>query len=281
VSGPGKGSIVTLGDAVIDVIVESAEIPVTDDDVPAAIGLGLGGQAANVAAWCAHLGTRSALIAPVGDDPTGRLIRDALGTRGVEWLGPVAEGRSGVVISLVLPDGTRTMLSDRGASAHLQAASICPEWFEGAAWLHVSGYSLFGPAGAGAALAAGRLARAAGALVSVDLSASTLLGDLGAARVQELIDAIGADVVFGNELECSVVGSVPVPVLAIKRGAAGCRVITGGDSTDVPAAPGAVVRDTTGCGDAFAAGWLLGGVDAALDAARQCTAVPGAMPPAR
>jgi ribokinase len=281
VKGLGKGAIVTLGDAVIDVIVESAALPVTDDDVPAAIGLGLGGQAANVAAWCAHLGTPSALIAPVGDDPTGRLIRDALGSRGVEWLGPVAEGRSGVVVSLVLPDGTRTMLSDRGASAHLQAASLRPHWFAGVRWLHVSGYSLFGPAGAGTALAAGRMARAAGASVSVDLSASTLLNDLGAAQVRELIDAIGAEVVFGNELESSVVGSVPAPVLAIKRGAAGCRVVTAEGVKDVPAAPGAVVRDTTGCGDAFAAGWLLGGVDAALDAARQCAAVAGAMPPIR
>jgi ribokinase len=271
---------VTLGDAVIDVIVESDELPVTDDDVPAAIRLGLGGQAANVAAWCAYLGTRAGLVAPVGDDSTGRLIRQALVARGVEWLGPAADERGGVVVSLVLPDGTRTMLSDRGASAHLRAGSVRGEWFEGAGWLHVSGYALFGPTGPDAALCAGRLARARGASVSVDLSAATLLRDLGATRVRELIAAIGAELVFGNELEVSVVGSVPAAVLAVKRGAAGCRVITAEGAFEVPAAPGAVVRDTTGCGDAFAAGWLLGGVHAALDAGRTCAAVPGSMPPA-
>jgi sugar/nucleoside kinase (ribokinase family) len=274
------GSVVALGDAVIDVIVEMAQPLEPNDDVPASIGLGLGGQAANVAAWCAYLGLPSAVIAPLGSDPTGWLIHEALTARGIEWLGPEAIGRSGAVVSLVAPGGGRSMLSDRGASAALDAGTLRPEWFERAGWLHLSGYALFGSVtSSGAALAAAGLARAAGARVSVDVSAATLLRSVGAERARRLVEATGAELVFANETEAGVLGPLYVPVLVVKRGPAGCRIIGPDGMTEVPAAPGAVVRDTTGAGDAFAAGWLVGGVDLALQAARTCVGLLGATPP--
>jgi ribokinase len=276
------GGVIALGDAMIDVIVEMTQSPVADDDVPASIGLGLGGQAANVAAWCTYLGRPAAVIAPLAGDPTGWLIHEALAARGVEWLGPEAtSGRSGAVVSLVAPGGGRSMLSDRGASASLDAGTVRPEWFEGAGWLHVSGYALFGSSGSsGAALAAAGLARTAGARISVDLSAATLLRGVGAERARRLIEALGAELVFANEIEAGVIGPLRVSTLVVKRGPDGCRIIGRDGVSEVPAAPGAVVRDTTGAGDAFAAGWLVGGVDLALQAARTCVGLLGATPPA-
>ncbi len=276
-SSPAR--VVTLGDAAIDVIVEPARLEVPDDDVPAAIRLEAGGQASNVAAWCSHLGGSAGVISVLGDDPAGRLIREMLASRNVAVMGPPGTGRSAVIVSLVGPGGRRTMLSDRGASATLTAEDLNPEWFAGARWLHLSGYSLFGPRGPEPAIAAAGLAAAAGARVSVDLSSATLLAGLPRARVRGLVADVRAEVVLGNELEVAAAGHLRVSELVVKRGAAGCRVIAGGASVDLPGVPPAAVRDSTGAGDAFAAGWLLGGAPLAMEAARRCVARLGAMPP--
>jgi sugar/nucleoside kinase (ribokinase family) len=276
----GGGRILTLGDAAVDVIVEPEEDLRTDDDVPASVALGTGGQAANVAAWCASFGVPAGVIAATGDDLPAQMVRRDLAARAVEVLGPRRSGRGPGVVSLVGAGGERTMISDRGVSASLVAADIEPAWFADAEWLHLSGYALFGPAGPQAALAAADLARSAGAGVSVDLSAATLLRAVGAGRVRQLIAATGARLVFANRAEAEVTGPLEVATTVVKRGADGCSVITAGGVIDEAAAPGAVVRDTTGAGDAFAAGWLVGGLDLALHAARTCIGRPGSMPPA-
>jgi sugar/nucleoside kinase (ribokinase family) len=271
----GGGKILTLGDAAVDVIVEPEEDLRADDDVPASIALGPGGQAANVAAWCASFGVPAGVIAATGDDLPADVVRHGLAARGVEVLGPRRPGHSPVVVSIVGPDGQRTMISDRGVSTSLGATDVEAAWFVGTEWLHLSGYALFGPAGPDAALA-----RAAGAGVSVDLSAATLLRAVGAERARELIAGCGARLVFANQAEANVTGHLEVATTVVKRGADGCRVLTAGRVTDEAAAPDAVVRDTTGAGDAFAAGWLVGGLDLALAAARTCIGLPGSMPPA-
>jgi sugar/nucleoside kinase (ribokinase family) len=276
----GGGKILTLGDAAVDVIVEPEQDLRPDDDVPATIALGTGGQAANVAAWCASFGVPSGVIAATGDDLPAQIVRQDLAARGVEVLGPRMTGRGPVVISIVGAGGKRTMISDRGISTSLDGDHIETAWFAGVDWLHLSGYALFGPAGPAAALAAAGLARAAGAGVSIDLSAATLLRAVGADRARHLIAQTGARLVFANQAEVAVVDPLEVATTVVKRGADGCRVITAGRITDEMAAPGAVVRDTTGAGDAFAAGWLVGGPALALDAARTGIGLSGSMPPA-
>jgi sugar/nucleoside kinase (ribokinase family) len=170
------------------------------------------------------------------------------------------------------------MMSDRGISASLAAEDVKAEWFAGGDWLHLSGYSLFS-GGAGAAVAAARLGLAAGARVSVDLSAATLVSDLGAEEVRRRVAAVGAEVVFANQAEAVAVGELDVATMVIKRGAAGCTIVEGGRRRDVAARAGGEVRDTTGAGDALAAGWLVGGVEAAMAAAAACVGRRGAMPP--
>jgi sugar/nucleoside kinase (ribokinase family) len=276
----GGGKVLTLGDAAVDVIVEPEQDLRPDDDVPASIALRTGGQAANVAAWCASFGVPAGVIAATGDDLTAQVVRQDLAARGVEVLGPRMTGRGPVVISIVGAGGERTMVSDRGISTSLATDHIEPVWFVGVEWLHLSGYALFGPPGPDAALAAADLARSAGAGVSVDLSAATLLHAVGADRARQLIAETRARLVFANQAEAAVVDPLEVATTVVKRGADGCRVITAGRVTDEMAAPGAVVRDTTGAGDAFAAGWLVGGLPLALDAARTCVGLSGSMPPA-
>ena len=122
-----------------------------------------------------------------------------------------------------------------------------------------------------------------GARVSVDLSSWSAIRDFGPATFRDRLTVIAPDVVFANEQELDVLGDEPnCQVLVTKRGAEGCTVRWPGGEVRLPALPADVV-DTTGAGDAFAAGFLLG--DSAADAARRglaaaaaCVAQVGAMP---
>ncbi len=274
----GAGPVCTFGDAVVDVIVEMTRALAPDDDVPVRTTLVAGGQAANVAAWVAALGGAASVITRLGDDAAGRLVRDALSGRGIDVRTPRRPGRTGTVVSLVAPDGSRTMASDRGDAIDLTPDDVAPEWFVGCVWLHLSGYTLLGGSPAAVALRAAACARAAGAAVSVDLSSATLVRHCGTREVQRRVKAAGAVIVFANRAEAAAAGALDVEQLVVKHGAEGAVLHRGGRTTAVPALPVAAVRDTTGAGDAFAAGWLVGGPALAAQAAARCVGTTGAMP---
>ena len=87
--------ISTLGDVMLDVIVRLEEPLAPGGDVRAATRAGAGGQAANVAAWAVALGAEGRCIAKRGSDATGELVARELEGRGVELVGPVADGGNG------------------------------------------------------------------------------------------------------------------------------------------------------------------------------------------
>ena len=243
---------------------------------------GAGGQAANVAAWAAELGAEARCIAKRGDDPAGELVARELAERGVELVGPVGAGATGVVVSVV-GDGDRALASDRGV-----APSFAPEELD-AAWLacdvlHLSGYALLREPIAEAALLAARLAREQGARVSVDVAAWTEIRSYGPVQFRELLDVLAPDVLFATEAEWELLGGayLAAPVGVLKRGARGCTVFTEDAKLDFAAVEVEVV-DPTGAGDALAAGFLVGGSleEAArrgLDAAARCVAKVGSLP---
>ena len=260
--------ICVLGDAHLDVVV-SARGPVAEEtDTPARTSVGVGGQAANVAAWVAALGGRARLIAARGTDLASQLVAGELARRAVELAGPVIEGRTGVVVSLT--DGaTRSMLTDRGVGPGLAAGLLQPDWLDGCDWLHLPAYSLVAEPVAGAALAAAaRVPR-----LSIDLSSTAALRAYGARRFGELIARLRPDVVFGTEAEAALVGELPGTELVVKLGPRGVRAA----GTVFPALPTRPV-DATGAGDAFAAGYLVGGIRLGLEAAARAVATMGAMP---
>ena len=122
--------IATLGDVLLDVIVRLEQPLERGDDVRARTRTLAGGQAANVAAWAASLGADARCIAKRGADPAGELLAHELGARGVELVGPVAEGSTGVVVSIV-ENGERSMASDRGVAPTLVAEEIDDRWLDG------------------------------------------------------------------------------------------------------------------------------------------------------
>jgi ribokinase len=257
--------LTTLGDLLLDVVVRLHAPLVPGDDQVATTRTGAGGQAANVAAWARSLGASSRYVGRRGDDPAGELVAGELRTRGVDVAGPVG-GRTGVVVSLS-SGGDRTMASDRGAAVDLRADELDPVWFACDA-LHISGYSLLSTPLADTAVRAAELARERGAQVSVDVSTFTLVDDAFRARVL----AIAPDLLFATERERDALGDLDARWV-LKRGPDGLTV----DGVHYAAVATEVV-DTTGAGDALAAGFLVGGPALGLEAAARCCARMGAMP---
>jgi sugar/nucleoside kinase (ribokinase family) len=111
--------------------------------------------------------------------------------------------------------------------------------------------------------------------VSVDLSSWSAIRDLGVARFVALLEDLAPDTIFANEEEERIVGGrIGDGDWIVKRGAAGASF----NGTERAAHPIDGVVDSTGAGDAFAAGWLVGGADLALDAAGRCVQQVGSMP---
>ncbi len=261
--------ICVLGDAHLDVVVALAGPVAEETDTDASISAAVGGQAANVAAWVAELGGSARLIAARGTDLAAGLVAGELARRGVHLVGPVIDGRTGVVVSLSAGGRARSMLTDRGVGPRLTASHVDREWVVGCEWLHLPAYSLVAEPVRDAALAAAVVATR----LSVDLSSTAALLGYGVGRFRRLIARLGPEVVFGNEAEADLIGDLPGAQLVVKLGARGVR--EGG--TVYPALP-TRPADATGAGDAFAAGYLVGGIHLGLAAAARAVAKMGAMP---
>jgi sugar/nucleoside kinase (ribokinase family) len=257
--------IVTLGDALLDVVVLLDHGLVAGDDTSAVTRAGPGGQAANVAAWASVLGAEARFVGKLGADAAGEVVTRELAARGVAVLGPVG-GHTGIVISLAA-HGERTMASDRGAAPDLEPHELDLAWFD-CDVLHVSGYALARTPIATAAGAAASAARTHGALVSLDVSTPLLADECFRTRVR----ALAPGLVFATEREREALGALETHWV-VKRGARGIHA----DGRDWAAQPCTVV-DTTGAGDALAAGYLVGGAQLGLEAAARCCGRAGTMP---
>jgi sugar/nucleoside kinase (ribokinase family) len=237
-------SLVVLGDVMVDVVVQVAGPLARGSDTPARISFLGGGSGANVAAWAASVGTRVTLVCRVGDDERGRAAVSELRDGGVDvQAARDPERPTGTCVVLVEPGGERTMLPDPGAN---DAPADLPDALLGrGGHLHVTGYALVRPGARPGALAAIERAGAAGMTVSVDPSSWALV------RPGVFPDV---DLLLPNADEARALGPLPGEVVT-KLGAEGARWTDGRATVSVPALPVSVV-DTTGAGDAFAAGLL-------------------------
>jgi sugar/nucleoside kinase (ribokinase family) len=245
--------VVVLGEVMTDVVAVHDGPLAFASDTPARITLGPGGAGANTAAWLARAGVPVALIARIGNDAAADVA--LRGLDGVQLhIARDRERPTGTCIVLVAPGGERTMLPDPGANAALATTDLPDELFAQGRVLHVSGYSLLRSGSRAAALAAMDRARAVGMSVSVDPASAALLRDDPAF----LDRARPVDLLLPNEDELAALGDGldGVAETVVKLGARGARWSDGVDSVSVPAVALDDVRDTTGAGDAFAAGFL-------------------------
>ena len=272
--------VVVLGDAMADVVALHDAPLAPGTDTPARVRLRPGGSAANVAGWLARAGAEVTLVCRVGTDPLADVALGGLD--GVAVAAARDPGRpTGTCVVLVAPDGERTMLPDPGANAALAPADVDPGLFAPGAVLHVAGYALLRPGPRAAARAALALARGAGMRTSLDPSSAGLL-----AAAPALLELAGpVDLLLANEDEAPLVAEAGGPgERVVKLGARGARWTDGRRVLALPA-PAARVVDTTGAGDAFAAGFLSAwdaGPEAALAAgltlAAEAVSQPGGRP---
>jgi ribokinase len=249
--------VVVLGDLMCDVVTAHDGPIASGSDTASKISLRPGGSAANVAAWLARAGARVTLVGRVGTDPVAEVALSGLD--GVDLrIARDAKRRTGTCVVLVAPGGERTMLPDPGANDALDVRDLPDDVFTADAILHVSGYALLRHGPRAAAMTAIDRARDAGMKVSVDpASAAPLANDpVFLQRVTPI------DLLLPNEDEAAVLGrQIRVPEIVITRGAGGATWTNGFETVHGRALP-VDVRDTTGAGDAFAAGFLNAWQDA-------------------
>ena len=265
--------ILSIGDLVLDITIVPSGRLRPDDDNPAVIRVGGGGQAANFCSWVAALGSPVRLVTRVGDDDRGRRLVSEVEALGVEVFAVSGAEPTGMIAVLVGPNGERTMATQRGASAGLRPNDLRKPWFRGVNLIHVPSYSLFTEPLAAAARLAIDLVRTGGGLLSIDLSSASGLKDYGPARFVADLAHLKPDVLFGTTAESAALG-VPLENLAtvpvLKLGADGCRV--GG--RHIPA-PQVQEVDASGAGDALAAAFCVAYLDGAtpVEAAEKAVVV--------
>ena len=266
--------IVVLGDVMVDVVCRLRGPIALGSDAPATIEFGYGGSAANVAAWLAAAGASSVLVGRIGADERGAAAEADLRAAGVETrLAVDPSASTGTCVVLVGPDGERSMVPDPGANDRLERGDVPDELVGPDAHLHLTGYSLVREGSRAAARSALERARAAGMGVSVDPSSAALLSP---AFMDEL-DGVG--LLLPNAEEAAVLAGEAdperaaralaerVPEVVVTLGADGALWTDGRVVSRVAAVAPAngggegghafAAVDTTGAGDAVAAGFLF------------------------
>jgi sugar/nucleoside kinase (ribokinase family) len=286
---PARSSILVIGDVMTDVVVRPEGPLARGSDRRASITVQPGGSAANQAAWLASFGVTVDFVARVGaadvENETARF--KAIGVAPHLVGDPGRE--TGRLIALIDPDGERSFLTDRGANEALEVRDISDSLIEGAALIHLSGYSFFAPSPRAAVLDVMR--RAGDKPISVDPASAEFLREVGADTF--LAWTRGAAILFPNEKEAAVLAgsddpetqcarlAAYYPLVVVKRGATGAEAIEGSRRWQAKA-PHINAVDTTGAGDAFVAAFLAhrlsgAGIQPALERAAAAGAAASAI----
>lgn len=227
--------------------------------------LSLGGSADNTIRAMARLGSEVGFIGKVGRDTTGDFFEQALSNLGIQPVIFRGSSRSGKCVSLVSPDGERTMLTHLGAAAEMHAEDISKEIFAGYDCLYVEGYLVQEHSLISTAV---RTAKECGMLVAIDLASFNVVEE----NLEFLRDLVKnyVDIVFANEDEAKVFSGETEPINAlqyistccdlavVKIGTKGALIKYKGEVIQVGIMAAAKRVDTTGAGDFYAAGFMHG-----------------------
>jgi sugar/nucleoside kinase (ribokinase family) len=263
----GSGRVLVVGDIMTDVLVKPEGPIVRGSDCRAAIQMMHGGSGANQAIWLGHYGVPVTFAGKVGRSDLER-YESHMRSRGVTpALSVDDEAPSGMLVSIIDPDGQRSFLTSRGANDRMDIGDLPDNLLDEVALLQISGYSLVAPHVRAGVLDLAARARRRNIMISYDPASVAFLEELGPANFLEWTK--GADFCFPNEAEAEALTGSPDPEMqrrrlaesysttVIKRGPQGAEVISGGRilSEAVPPTKARVI-DTTGAGDAFLAAFL-------------------------
>jgi fructokinase len=225
-----------------------------------------GGSAANTCAVAASLGAKVAFLGKVAADQLGTVFRHDITAAGVHFPTPPLQAGAPTARCLIMvtPDGQRTMNTFLGACVSFGESDVDAALVEQASVTYLEGYLFDPPAAQAAFRAAARIARAAGRRVALSLSDAFCVNRHREAFLGLLSDV---DILFANEAEIGALYEVndfrdavdrarrDVGVAALTQSEAGSVIVRGAETVRVRAAP-AVLVDSTGAGDAYAAGFL-------------------------
>ncbi len=263
--------LVALGDLLLDVVVKPDRPIEHGTDVPGTLAFRRGGSAATTAAVFARLGGEAALVTSLGDDIWAGSLLASLRGDGVQVHAARHPGPSGRLAALIDERGERSFVTERGAADALEPADLRASWLRGADVLHAPAYSLFTEPLGATAIAAASQARGAGTLISTDLSSEGPLLAYGVRRSRARLHELAPDILFANRAEAAALLRetgrrawarllAHAALVVVKDGVWGCRVLWMEDDrtrqADVAATRVGRKVDTTGAGDAFAAGFL-------------------------
>jgi fructokinase len=225
-----------------------------------------GGSAGNTCAVAAALGARVGYLGKVADDALGQVFAHDIRAAGVHF--PTAPLQGGAptarCLILVTPDAQRTMNTFLGACVAFSPADVDAAEVARAKVTYLEGYLFDPPAAQEAFRAAARAAHAAGRQVALSLSDAFCVERHREAFRQLVREEV--DILFANEAEVTALyqtgfeaaaaqAAEEVALVALTRSERGSLILAGGERHEVAAAPATVV-DTTGAGDAYAAGFL-------------------------
>lgn len=285
-----------IGDAALDVIVKMQTELHVGSDTSSQISMHGGGAAANTATWLADLGHDVYFSCRLGDDAAGRAIASEFDLWGIEYRKEfLAKEKTGVVVVLVNNAGERTMFPDSGANSGIDEKNLPPLAGFDAAFL--SGYSLFNPLSTSGVLRMISMIKAANIPLIFDPASVGTMTAFGRQRVLEILPLM--DIALMNDDEARFITATNdlksalafltslIPMVVIKTGSSGAigQLLDGAPIETSTEAITAI--DTTGAGDAFAAGFiprwlesndLMESMKAGNEVARQCVAIIGARP---
>lgn len=285
-----------IGDAALDVIVKMQTELHVGSDTSSQISMHGGGAAANTATWLADLGHDVYFSCRLGDDAAGRAIASEFDLWGIEYRKEfLAKEKTGVVVVLVNNAGERTMFPDSGANSGIDEKNLPPLVGFDAAFL--SGYSLFNPLSTSGVLRMISMIKAANIPLIFDPASVGTMTAFGRQRVLEILPLM--DIALMNDDEARFITATNdlksalafltslIPMVVIKTGSSGAigQLLDGAPIETSTEAITAI--DTTGAGDAFAAGFiprwlesndLMESMKAGNEVARQCVAIIGARP---
>ncbi|MCR6671446.1 carbohydrate kinase family protein [Devosia ginsengisoli] len=269
-----SSKVLVVGDVMTDVIVVPEGPVVKGSDRRATVRSRPGGSGANQAVWLGAMGADVTFAARVGADDKAMYETYFRGLGVVPVLSGDREQPSGVLVTIVDPDGERSFLTDRGANLNLSPDDLGEGLLDDIGMVMVSGYSFFAPGPRAAVQSLFAAAKARGITIAVDPASVGFLLEVGAA--QFLAWTSGANAIFANESEAEALTGVTgceaqmqalgahYDTVLIKRGKLGAAIGSrDGIRLDLPA-PAVTVVDSTGAGDAFAAGFIaarLAGAD--------------------
>jgi sugar/nucleoside kinase (ribokinase family) len=284
-----KLDVTAIGNAIVDVIAQA------DDALLAAHGLpkgamnlidaamaeklygvmgpgkeASGGSAGNTIAGIAMLGGKTAYIGKVADDQLGTIFTHDIRAAGVTYDTPPLSAGLPTARSLIFvtPDAQRTMQTFLGACTQLGPEDINMDHITSSQVVYMEGYLWDLPRAKQAMLDAAMKAKESGVKVSLTLSDALCVGRFRD-EFLELAEKY-VDILFANESEILSLYQVEhfddalqqvrkhCEIAALTRSEKGSVVVSGDEVHVIDAVKGVKVVDTTGAGDAYAAGFLYG-----------------------